>query len=54
MFLLQVRTLGCESSPMELFMETYVRSEDHRKGVQQFIEKHAQHFVVRSFDHFLS
>ncbi|KAI5562836.1 hypothetical protein BDE02_15G076300 [Populus trichocarpa] len=38
-------SLGCKSSPMELFVETHIRSEDRQKGVQQFIDNHAQHFV---------
>jgi hypothetical protein len=39
---------------MELFVETYVRSDDRQKGVQQFIDNRAQHFVVCSFNHFIS
>jgi len=39
---------------MELFVETHVRSEDRQKGVQQFVDNRAQHFVVCSFNHFIS
>ncbi|XP_011037152.1 PREDICTED: uncharacterized protein LOC105134443 [Populus euphratica] len=41
----QVTSLGREPSPMELFVETYVWSKDRQKGVQQFMDNHAQHFV---------
>jgi hypothetical protein len=34
---------------MELFMETYVRSEDRKTKVQQFVNSWAQHFVVHWF-----
>ncbi|KAL9376036.1 hypothetical protein Peur_030156 [Populus x canadensis] len=30
---------------MELFVETHVRSQDRQKGVQQFMDNRAQHFV---------
>jgi hypothetical protein len=39
---------------MELFVETHVRSEDRQRGVQQFIDNRTQHFVVCSFNHFIS
>ena len=39
---------------MEVFVETHVRSEDRQKGVQQFVDNRAQHFVVCSFNHFIS
>jgi hypothetical protein len=39
---------------MKLFVETHVRSQDRQKGVQQFIDNRAQHFVVCSFNHFIS
>jgi len=38
---------------MELFVETHVLSEDCQKGVQQFVDNHAQHFVICSFNHFI-
>ncbi|KAL9359855.1 hypothetical protein Peur_047978 [Populus x canadensis] len=38
-------TLGQEPSPMELFMEMHVRSDDRQKGVQRLIDNRAQHFV---------
>ncbi|XP_052310216.1 uncharacterized protein LOC127905507 [Populus trichocarpa] len=38
-------SLGREPSPMELFLETHVRSQDRQKGVQQFVDNRAQHFV---------
>jgi len=38
---------------MELFVETHVRSQDRQKGVQQFVDNHAQHFVECSFIHFI-
>ncbi|KAL9342992.1 hypothetical protein Peur_063423 [Populus x canadensis] len=40
-----VASLGREPSPMELFVETHVRSQDCQKGVQQFVDNRAQHFV---------
>jgi hypothetical protein len=43
-----------ESSPMELFIETHVRSEDCQKGVQQFVDNRAQHFMVCLLFHFIS
>jgi len=39
---------------MELFVETRMCSEDHQKGVQQFINNRAQHYVVCLFNHFIS
>jgi hypothetical protein len=30
-----------------------VRSEDRQKGVQQFEDNRAQHFMVCSFNHFI-
>jgi hypothetical protein len=47
-------SLGREPSPMELFVETHVRSQDRLKGTQQFIDNRVQHFVVCSFNHFIS
>jgi hypothetical protein len=38
---------------MKMFVETHVRSQDRQKGVQQFIDNRAQHFVVCSFNHFI-
>ncbi|KAL9346174.1 hypothetical protein Peur_061027 [Populus x canadensis] len=32
---------------MELFVEKHVRSQDRQKGVQQFVDNRAQHFVLR-------
>jgi hypothetical protein len=52
-FSLQVASLGREPSPMELFVETHVRSQDRQKGVQQFVDNRAQHFVVCLFNHFI-
>jgi hypothetical protein len=43
-----------EPSSMKLFVKTQVQSEDRQKGVQQFVNNRAQHFVVCSFNHFLS
>jgi len=37
---------------MELFVETHVRSQDRQKGMQQFVDNRAQHFVVFLFIHF--
>jgi len=34
-------SFGCEPSPMKLFVETHVWSEDRWKGVQQFIDNRA-------------
>jgi len=39
---------------MDLFVEMQVRSQDRQKGVQQFVDNRAQHFVVCSFNHFVS
>jgi hypothetical protein len=52
-FILQAASLGREPSPMELFLEAHVRSQDHQKRVQQFVDNRAQHFVVCSFIHFI-
>jgi hypothetical protein len=38
---------------MELFVEMHVRSQDNQKGVQQFIDNRAQHFMVYLFNHFI-
>jgi hypothetical protein len=38
---------------MKLFVETQVRSQDHQKGAQQFVNNRAQHFVVCLFNHFI-
>lgn len=38
-------SLGREPSPMELFVEMHVRSQDRQKGAQQFVDNRAQHFV---------
>jgi hypothetical protein len=32
----------------------HVRSQDRQKGAQQFVDNRAQHFVVCSFNHFIS
>jgi len=53
-FSLQATSLGREPSPMELFVETHVRSQDRQKGVEQFVDNRAQHFMVCSFNHFIS
>ena len=39
---------------MELFVETYVWSQDHQNGAQQFVDNRAQHFVVYLFYQFIS
>jgi hypothetical protein len=49
---LQATTLGHEPSPMELFVETHMRSDDRKKGVQRLVDNRAQHFVVRWFSTF--
>jgi hypothetical protein len=46
---LQATTLGCEPSPIELFVETHVRSDDCQKEMRQFIDSQAQHFLVLWF-----
>jgi hypothetical protein len=38
---------------MEPFVEMHMRSEDCQRGVQQFVDNQAQHFVVCSFNHFI-
>jgi hypothetical protein len=43
---LQVIVLGHESSPIELFMEMHVCSDDRQKRMQQFVDSQAQRFVV--------
>jgi len=53
-FSLQATSLGRESSPMELFVETHVQSQDHQKGVQQYVDNRAQLFVVCLINHFIS
>jgi len=42
-----------EPIPMEPFVETHVWSQDRQKGVQQFMDNHAQHFVICLFIHFI-
>jgi hypothetical protein len=34
--------LGREPNPMELFVEMHIWSDDHQKGVQQFVDSRAQ------------
>jgi hypothetical protein len=34
---------------MELFVEMYVQTKDRQKGVQQFIDNHAEQFDNFSF-----
>ena len=46
-------SLGREPSPMELFVETHVRSQDRQKGMQQYVDSRAQSFVICSFNHFI-
>jgi len=53
-FSVQATSLGCEPSPIELFVETHVRSQDRQKGVQQYVDNHAQHFVVCSINQIIS
>jgi len=53
-FFLRAMSLGCKPSPMELFVEMHVRSEDRQNEVQQFVYNRAQHFVVCSFNRRLS
>jgi hypothetical protein len=52
-FSLQATSLGREPSPMELFVETHVRSQDRQKGMQQYVDSRAQSFVICSFNHFI-
>jgi hypothetical protein len=35
---------------MELFVKTHVRSQDRQKGMQQYVDNRAQHFVVCSIN----
>jgi hypothetical protein len=37
---------GRKPSSMELFIETHVRSDDRQKGMLEFMDNRAQHFVV--------
>jgi hypothetical protein len=45
-----LRTRINRSESMELFVETHVRSQDRKKGAQQLIDNHAQHFVLCLFN----
>jgi hypothetical protein len=45
-FILQATTLGQEPSPMELFVEMHMWSDDRQKRMQRLIDNRAQHFVV--------
>jgi hypothetical protein len=45
-FLLQAMVIGHEPSPIELFVEMFVQSDDRQKEVQRFIDSRAQHFVI--------
>jgi len=38
---------------MELFVETHMQSQERQKGVQQFVDNRAQHFMVCSFNRFI-
>ena len=38
---------------MELFVEMHVWSQDRQKVAQQFVDNHAQHFMVCLFNHFI-
>ena len=49
---MQATFLGRESSPMEFFVGTHVRSDDRQKKVQQFVDSRAQHFMVCWFSTF--
>ena len=53
LFSLYAASLGRERSPIELFVETHVQSQDRQKGAQQFVDNRAQHFMVCLFDHFI-
>jgi len=48
-FILQVTTLGYEPSLVKLFVKMHVRSDDHKKGVQQFMDSQSQHFMIYWF-----
>jgi uncharacterized protein YecA (UPF0149 family) len=38
--------IGHEPSLIELFIETFVQSDDRQKEMQRFIDSQAQHFVI--------
>jgi hypothetical protein len=40
---------GYKPRPMEVFVETHLRNDDHQKGVQQLMDSQAQKFVVSWF-----
>ena len=46
MFLLQATILVPEPSPIEIFVEMHVWSDDCQKRVQNFVDSRAQHFMV--------
>jgi hypothetical protein len=48
-FILQVTTLGYEPSPVKLFVKMHVQSDDRKKGMQQFVDSQAQHFMIYWF-----
>jgi hypothetical protein len=43
---------GYKPRPMEVFVETHLRNDDHQKGVQQLMDSQAQKFVVSWFQQF--
>jgi len=45
-FLLQAIVLGCEPSPMDLFMETHLRIDDCQKRMQQLMDSRVHHLLV--------
>jgi hypothetical protein len=47
---MQATILERESSPKKLFVETYVRSDDFQKRVQQFVDSWAQQFFLLSYN----
>ena len=48
-FILQITTLGYEPSPGKLFVKMHGQSDDRKKGVQQFVDSQAQHFMIYWF-----
>jgi hypothetical protein len=51
-FFLMATVFGYEPRPMEVFVETHLRNDDHQKWVQQLMDSQAQKFVVSWFQQF--
>jgi len=47
--MLQATALGREPSRMDFFVKMHVQSDNHQKGMQQFVDSRAQHFMIHWF-----